>query len=70
MTETNFSSVLVSQGVGTGDGDFIEVHVFGGIHRRAIERVIAPPALDRHDKAIWRSVKRRLLELGVEVDER
>jgi hypothetical protein len=70
MTEADFASVLVSQGTGTGDGDFVEVHVFGGIHRRAIERVIAPQDLKRHDRALWRSVKRRLLELGVEVEER
>ncbi|WP_157668165.1 hypothetical protein [Croceicoccus marinus] len=69
MTDVDFPPILVEQGVKSADSDFIEVHIYGVLHARAIERVIAPKIVSRPDRAIWKRTKARLLELGAVVDE-
>lgn len=49
------------------EGDCIEAHIYGPIHRRAISGVIAKIPTRRADKAILESVKRKLQEIGVKV---
>lgn len=57
-----YQSILM--GSGSRDGDFIEVHIFGPIHRRAIEHLSGSVPVRKSDKVILDSVKVKLKELG------
>lgn len=60
----DYPGILMTQGGESRDDDFIEVHIYGAIHRRAIERVLGPEPKKHYDKAIWKSVKRKLDEVN------
>lgn len=61
-TPTEFQSILVSSPA--TDADFIEVHIYGPIHRRAISRLSGPEPRKKADKVILRSVLGKLKEIG------
>ena len=46
------------------DPDFIEVHIWGTIHRSAIERVIGPKPKRGTDRVLLNSLERKLKEVG------
>jgi hypothetical protein len=69
MTPVDFPGVLVEQGAKSADSDFIEVHIYGAIHGRAIERVVARAPQKGPDRVIWRRTKLALEKLGAKVDE-
>ncbi|RYG57862.1 MAG: hypothetical protein EON56_01385 [Alphaproteobacteria bacterium] len=69
MMESAFPAVLIEQGTKSADSDFIEVHIYGPIHARAIERVIGPVPKRAADRQIWKRVKRNLEALGALVEE-
>jgi hypothetical protein len=68
MTVVDFPAVLVEHGTKSADSDFIEVHIYGVIHPRAVERVIGPEPSKRADKVIWKRVKRNLAALSAVVE--
>ena len=65
MTRKEFPSLLRD-----GD-DFVEVHVYGPIHRRAIERLTGSRPTRREDRVLLRSIKRKMEEFGAsfEIDQ-
>ena len=67
-TPDKFAGILMVQGLGTGDPDYVEVHIFGSIHRRAIERVIGPAPKSRADKDILKSVEKALAQVGATLE--
>ena len=69
MTLADFPAILVEQGAKSADSDFIEVHIYGALHPRAVERVIMSEPVKRADRAIWNRVKKTLLSLGAIVEE-
>lgn len=69
MQSDDFASTLVEQGTKSADSDFIEVHIYGALHARAIERVIAHLPARKADRVIWKRVKRNLEALGATVEE-
>ena len=69
MTDADFPAVLLEQGGKSADSDFVEVHIYGAIHARAVERVIGPVPKRRADRIIWNRVKRSLDALGAQVEE-
>lgn len=62
--ENDFPGVLLSQGKVADDDNFIEVHIFGPIQRRAIERVVGPKPKKRQDVALWKALDGCLKEVG------
>ncbi len=52
----------------TTDPDFIEVHIYGPIHRRAIEHFSGPQPRQKADKVLLRSACRKLREIGATVE--
>ncbi|MCF6103121.1 hypothetical protein [Mesorhizobium muleiense] len=64
-----YPDVLVSDGSGSGDEDFIEVHVFGSISSGTIKRIVAyePKGAEKH---IWRALRRKIEAAGIEVEIR
>jgi len=50
---------------GKRNGDFIEVHIYGPIHRRAVEKVVAQAKTRRADVCIINSLRRKLRDVNV-----
>lgn len=64
----DFTAILLSEG-STADADFLEVHIYGPLHRSAISKVVVTNAPKGAEKHIWRNIRRELQKLGVEVQE-
>ena len=60
--EESFPALLLD-----GD-DYIEVHIFGPIHRRAIEKLTGKRPKSKADRLIYRSIERKVKEIDVEVE--
>lgn len=69
MTADKFPAILLSQGTGRENADFIEVHIYGRLHPGAFERVVGPPPTRSQDRVLWRECKKALKTLGAEVVE-
>jgi hypothetical protein len=67
-TPDKFAGILMTQGSGSGDPDFIEVHIFGAIHRRAIERVLGPRPKSGVDNILLKSVERALHQVDATLE--
>jgi hypothetical protein len=63
MTRTDYARLLI--GDGSRDGDFIEVHIYGTIHRRAVASARAAKPKRRADQVIAQSIGRKLKEIGI-----
>jgi hypothetical protein len=68
IPDVKFPAILVNDRCGTGNSDFIEVHIFGPVNRYTIERLIGPIPKTREDRLIWRRLERRLKNLGISVE--
>lgn len=64
----DYPGILLSFGGSPEKNDFIEAHIYGPIHRRAIEKVIGPAPQNPADKVLWSSLKRKLKKIGVELE--
>ena len=62
----DFQDLLLSPG-GDTEGDCIEAHVYGPIHRRAIWRVMGTAPRRRADQILVKSLQRKLDEVGAEL---
>jgi hypothetical protein len=65
MTFARFTELLRSGN--SRDADFIEVNIYGPIHRRAIERAITSNPTNREDRLLWKSIQRKLLDVGATI---
>ncbi len=65
---SDFAGILLKSNGETGTDSFIEVHVYGPIHRRGIERVQGPKPKHRADQAILADLRRKLKEIGLTVE--
>lgn len=65
----DFSGILLCSGEDGASDEFIEVHIYGPIHRMAIEKVIGPSPTTKEDKVFWKSIKKRLRDIGASVEE-
>jgi hypothetical protein len=69
MRDADFPDVLIEPRRAEADCDFIEVHIYGPIHKAAIKHVTGPVPTMRPDRAIWNQVKRKLKDLGADWDK-
>jgi hypothetical protein len=61
-----YPALLLQQGATSGDDEFVEVHIYGSMTRRAIEQVILSPRLKRAQRAtILKALKEKLARIGV-----
>tara|TARA_B100000315_G_scaffold231474_1_gene242801 strand:- start:2801 stop:3646 length:846 start_codon:yes stop_codon:yes gene_type:complete len=67
-TCNDYSSILYCDSKKNEETDFIEVHIFGTLHRRSVEHVIVKAAKSKADKVIQRSLKNSLGEIGVSLE--
>ncbi len=68
-TIVDHPKILQTDNGGTGDSDFIEVHIYGSLNRQAISKVIGRKPKTNEDRIIWRRVKKTLVSIGAEVVE-
>jgi predicted nucleic acid-binding Zn ribbon protein len=61
-TPSQYQSILISSTA--TDSDFIEVHVHGALHRRAIKELSGSEPKKKADRAMLNSIKRKLREVG------
>lgn len=66
MTAKDFPAIMQSDNGGTGDSDFVEVHIFGTINLKAIAKVVAVGRMAQADRVIWRAIEKKLTDAGVE----
>jgi hypothetical protein len=67
-TPREFAGTLITQASPPGNADFVEVHIFGGIPRFAIERVVGPVPKSVADRVLLKRVERRLREVGATLE--
>lgn len=65
-----YPAILLHRDTNPMDDDFIEVHIWGPIHRTAIERVVGPKAKSREDRVLWNSLETKLSEVGAVLESR
>lgn len=63
-TKKDFPGILLPPAKGDSDQDFVEVHIYGPIHGAAVETVAGPEPKSKADKAILRSLKKKLKDAG------
>jgi hypothetical protein len=59
-----FSGILLNVGGGTDRDDFIEVHIYGPLHRRAIEVVAGPRTNEPGELALQQNIRGKLQDIG------
>lgn len=59
-----YPQILLSSREAPDGDDFVEVHIFGTINRRAFERVVGPKPRNKGDAVLWRRLERQLREIG------
>jgi hypothetical protein len=65
----DFPGILLDLQAGTtGSANCVEVHIYGGIHRRAIERVVGRKPTNRADAAIAKSLRAKLADIGATLE--
>jgi len=65
-TEAEFPKLLANSDI--SNPDFVEVHIYGAIHRRAIEHLCGSNPRQKADKVLLRSACRKLREIGATVE--
>jgi hypothetical protein len=66
-TEEEFAGILLPPSADRA-ADFVEVHVFGPLHRRAIAKVVGKEPKNSADKILLKSIRRSLATIDVPVE--
>lgn len=69
ITPDKFPGILSNNQRAKQDPDFIEVHIFGGLTRAAIDRVIGPEPKQRVDKVLWKALLAKLVKNGIRYEK-
>lgn len=64
-----FAQIIMGPNRDDPDCDFIEVHIYDGVHRDAIESVAGPKPTGSMEEIFWDDVKAKLAALGATVEE-
>jgi hypothetical protein len=67
--QVTFRRLLISNGESAG-ADFVEVHIYGSLHRRSIARITVPEPNNAADEALTLELERRAREVDAEVVRR
>jgi hypothetical protein len=65
----DYPAILMEDGAGTDDGDFIEAHIYGMINRRALDFVAGPKPKNRTDQLLWKRLVKKLKSFGAGAKE-
>lgn len=67
-TPNQFPQILLQEGAGSADDNFIEVHIHGSFGRHGLERVTCPLPIKKADQAILKSLQSKLKKINVPVE--
>jgi len=67
-SEADFPAILVRDRGGSGNSDFIEVHIYGPVNRYTIERVLGPRPRTPEDRVTWKRLERLLSDVGADLE--
>jgi len=67
-TAADFPHILVRRGSSPEDEDFVEVHVYGPVHRSAVEKVVGPQPTRGADRTLFASLKTTLRKIGASLE--
>jgi hypothetical protein len=65
-----YSALLLHQGAKTDNDDFVEVHIWGSMTRRTIERVTVPRPKNSAERIIIKAIKESFETVGATLEER
>jgi len=65
----SFPDILLKEGADSADDRFVEVHIYGPLHRSSIARLVAPTPKRAADRAILKEIASDLRPLGAIVEE-
>lgn len=68
LEENDFPKILMPPIAKSKDDDYIEVHIFGPIHRRAIKKIVGSKP-HKAERALLKSIKKKLSEFGATYEE-
>lgn len=63
-----FPGILLKAGQQTDEDDFIEVHIYGPLHRRGIERVVGRTPKRKADQVMLADLRKRLRDVGIRLE--
>jgi hypothetical protein len=66
--DADFPSILVNDCGGTGNSDFIEVHIYGPLNKYSVEKIVGPKPRTREDRLIAKRLERQLYEIGATLE--
>ncbi|WP_026606032.1 hypothetical protein [Methylocapsa acidiphila] len=66
--DADFPSILACDRGGTGNSDFIEVHIYGPLNMHTIEKVVGPKPRTREDRLIFKRLEQKLSEIGAKLE--
>ena len=61
--EAQHAAILATDNGGSGNSDWIEVHIYGSINRNAIESVSGPMPKLKADRVMWQSIQSSMRKL-------
>lgn len=67
-TPQEFARLLLASGAMPEEDRFVEVHIWGPISIRTVERVLAPSP-KKGQRSIWKALRDRLAKVGVTLEE-
>jgi len=70
VTEDDFPAILVEEDPVSNGVEFVEIHIYGPISRRNIEKVIGPQPVRKDDRVLVSSLQRLLKEVGAGLELR
>jgi len=62
--KAHHANIIATDNGGSGNSDWIEVHIYGSINRNAIENVSGPKPKLKADQVIWQSIQETLKSLS------
>ena len=64
----DFAGILLKVSAGPSREEFVEVHIYGSLHRRSIERVVVRRPKRKSRRAILKEIERSLSEVGASLE--
>ena len=68
MMQADFAEILLQPGTNTTSADFIEVHIYGPLNKRGIEKIVGKMPANKVDRTLVKSWKARVEGLGIVLD--
>ncbi len=62
MAEKDFAKILLRPSTGESQEGFVEVHIYGTLNRRSIERVVVKEPTHPPDRALWLQIRQLLAD--------